>query len=48
MAKQYIQPDTQIQHINHVGAICIGSVQGTENFQYGGGTDGSDPDQIPM
>lgn len=46
MKKQYIQPATMMQPMGFVSNICVGSVHG--DLKWGGGSDGSDPGQVPM
>ena len=49
MKKLYNQPQTNALAVGLLGAICIGSVHGENNpLQFGGGSTGTDPDEIPM
>jgi hypothetical protein len=41
MKKYYIIPATNAQPICHLNAICVGSIHGTENIDYGGEADPS-------
>lgn len=48
MKKQYLIPATNAQTICHLNAICVGSVHGTEDLNYGGAADSSNPEQQPF
>ena len=48
MTKHYIQPSSNIQTTIGSFAICVGSVHGNANLEYGGGSDGSNDDQKPF
>lgn len=46
--KRYSQPAIQSFRINLVSTICVGSVQSNAGLQMGGGSNGSDPNQLPF
>jgi len=48
MKHHYIIPATNAQLISQLNAICVGSIHGTENFEYGGGSDGSSDEMKPF
>ena len=48
MKKYYIIPATNAQLISQLNAICVGSIHGTENLDYGGGSDGTSGDMKPF
>lgn len=48
MTKHYIHPATQMQPICPTCTICVGSVHGNANLEYGGGTDGSNENEKPF
>lgn len=48
MTKHYIQPATQSQSICPIYTICVGSVHGNAGLEYGGGSNGENPDQKPF
>ena len=48
MKRHYIIPATNAQPICQLNAICVGSVHGTEDLKFGGGSDGSSDDMKPF
>jgi hypothetical protein len=48
MKKFYIQPASQSRSICPTFSICVGSVHGNAGLEYGGGSDGSDPNEKPF
>ena len=48
MKHHYIIPETNAQLISQLNAICVGSIHGTENLDYGGGSDGTSGDMRPF
>ena len=48
MKRHYIIPATNAQLICQLNAICVGSIHGTEDLDYGGGSNGSDPNMLPF
>lgn len=48
MKHHYIIPATNAQLISQLNAICVGSIHGTENLDYGGGSDGTSGDMRPF
>ena len=49
MKKLYIQPNSNVQSVNLIGTICVGSVHGNSDLQYGGSaTEPYNPNQRPM
>lgn len=48
MKKYYIIPATNAQLISQLNAICVGSIHGTENLDYGGGSNGTSDDMKPF
>ena len=37
MKKLYIQPNSNVQSVNLIGTICVGSIHGDSELEYGGG-----------
>ena len=49
MAKHYIIPATQSHQITPTCFICgVGSVHGNAGLEYGGGSNGEDPNEKPF
>jgi len=48
MKKYYNTPATNAQQICQLNAICVGSVHSEEDIHLGGGSNGSDPNQLPF
>lgn len=48
MKRHYTIPTSQVQRIYNLGAICVGSIHGSEGIKYGGGSDGSDDKKKPF
>ena len=48
MRKRYIIPGTATQAIQSCMICGVGSIHGTESLQYGGGSNGSEPDKKPF
>lgn len=50
MKKLYIQPNSNVQSVNLIGTICVGSIHGDSGLQWGGGTtyDPYSPNPKPM
>lgn len=48
MKRSYTIPTSQVQQISNLGAICVGSIHGSEGLKYGGGSDGSENTKSPF
>ena len=48
MKKSYIHPATQFQQMYVTNICVVTSVHGGSDFQYGGGSDGSDESKLPI
>ena len=48
MKRHYIIPATNAQLICQLNAICVGSIHGTEDINFGGAADPNNPNQQPF
>lgn len=48
MRKHYINPQTITQLMSSANRICVGSIHGNADLEFGGGSDGSNENEKPF